>query len=210
MFGRSGKIKKAIAKSLRAALAGDGSAAFSPIEKLREEEKVDAYVDLCQQLIYEEDLAAAAAAADQAVELAPDELYVLDAKAEVAIEDGRLTDALAIYRGMYEISPDDPAVISGLAALYLSSDDARAAVDLLEACASEEPQVKLRLGEALYADDRAEEALALLEQVYDYYEGSLKHASFVDNVESMIARRDEARRLRDDVSAELNGREATT
>ena len=130
--------------------------------------------------------------------------FSVHSKAEVAAEDGRLADALALYQRMYEISPDDPAVISRLAALYLSSDDATAAVELLEAAASDEPAVKLRLGEALYAADRAEEGLAILEQVHDYYESSLKHASFVDNIEGMVARRDEARRLRDDVFADRN------
>lgn len=210
MFGRKSKIKKAIATSLRAALDGAGAAAFAPIEKLLAAEQVDAYVDLCHQLIYEEALEAADAAVDLALVQAPEELYVLDAKAEVAAEAGRFADALAIYQKMYEIAPGDLAVIGGLAELYLSNDDASAALALLESCPDlSEPALQLRLGEALYAADRATEALAILEQVHDYYEGSLKHASFVDDIEGIVASRDAARRLRDDVFAELRGREAT-
>lgn len=209
MFGRGGKIKRAIDDSVHAALDGGGASAFAPIEKLREGEKVDAYVDLCHRLIFEEDLVAAGAAVDRALELAPRELYVLDAKAEVAVEDGRVPDALAIYRSMYELAPDDPAVITGLANLLLGSGDAAAAIAIIEPHASwEEPALQLRLGEALYAADRAEEALELLEKVHDHYEAALKHASFVDNFQDLKNRLGEASRLRDAVFADLHGREA--
>ncbi len=209
MFGRTAKIRKAIDKSLRSALAGNDDDAFAPIRKLRPEEKVDAYVDLCHQLIYEEDLEAADAAIDQALELAPEDLYVLDAKSEVAVEDGRSSDALAIYRKMYELAPDDPEVVSGLAALYLRNGDSRAALELLAAWAdSEEPKLQLRRGEALFAADRPEEALAILEQLHRHYQSSLKQASFVDNVEDMVARLDEVSRMRDAVLAELQGSDA--
>jgi len=193
-----------------AALRGDGDKAYAPIEKLRDAEKVEAYVDLCHRLIYEEDLVAAGAAIDKALELAPEELYVLDAKSELASEDGRPEDAVAVYRTMYEIAPNDPAVIRGLGSLLLGGGDAAGAVAVLEPHAkSDDAELQLRLGEALYAADRGKEALEILEQVHDYYESKLKHASFVDNFQALKDRFDEASRLRDDVFAELNGREAT-
>jgi tetratricopeptide (TPR) repeat protein len=210
MFGRASKIKRAVDRSVRAVLQGDGASAYAAIEKLRDDEKPGAYVDVCHRLIYEEDLEGAAAAVERALALAPTELYVLDARADVAVEDGRMSDALGIYRTMYELAPDDPAVIVGLADLLLANNDPEAAVALLEPHAgSGEAYVRLRLGEALYAADRAPEALELLEQVHDHYTSSLKHASFVDNFQELKNRLDEASRLRDDVYAELHGREAS-
>ncbi len=209
MFGRTGKIRKAIERSVRAALDGkDGP--FAPIEQLRDSEKVDAFVDVCETLIYEEHLEAADRAADCALALAPNELYVQHAKAEVAIEDGRLPDAVTIYQQMYQQAPDDPAVITGLASLHLSSQAPAAAVELLEPHAdSDHPALQLRLGEALFAADRPEDALAVIERVHDHYRSALKHATFVDNTEELEARLSQAARLRDDIYAELHSGEGT-
>jgi len=210
MFGRGSKIKKAIAKSVEAALNGAGTQSFEPIEGLRDGEKVDAYVDLGHQLIFEEDLATAEAAIDRAVKLAPRELYVLDAKAEVCAEAGRYQDARSVYEKMYELAPHDPAVVVGLAQLMLSTHAADAAVTLLEKPASWDfPEIQMCLGEALFAAGESARALELLEQVHDHYTAALKRASFVDNFEELRHALEAATRLRDDVFAELHGREAT-
>ena len=111
---------------------------------------------------------------------------------------------------MHEIAPDDPAVVTGLASLHLAGNDAAAAVGVLEAQSdSKHPEVRLRLGEALFAADRTKEALAVLQEVHDYYVAALKHASFVDNPQEIQARLAETVRLRDAVVAELHGSEAT-
>ena len=209
MFGRTGKIRKAVERSVKAALAGEDDA-FAPIEGLRDSEKVDAYIDVCETLIFEEDLEAADRAADRALALAPDELYVQHAKAEVAMEAGRLADAVAIYEQMYQQAPDDPAVITGLASLHLSNQTPAAAVEILEPHAdSQNPALQLRLGEALFAADRAEDALVVLDRVHDHYRSALERATFVDNPEELQARLGHAARLRDEVYAELYGPEGT-
>lgn len=210
MFGRGSKIKRAIAKSVEAATNGAGTLSFEPIEGLRDGEKVDAYVDLGHQLIFHEELATAEAAIDRAVQLAPRELYVLDAKAEVCVEAGRYEDALSVYQTMYELAPHEPAVVLGLAQLMLSTHAADAAVALLEKHASWNfPQTQQCLGEALFAAGQSAKALELLEQVHDHYTAALKQASFVDNFQELRHALEAATRLRDDVFAEVHGREAT-
>ncbi len=209
MFGRTGKIRKAIDLSVRAALAGEDHP-FAPIERLRDSEKVNAFVNACETLIFEEALEAADRAADCALALAPKELYVQHAKAEVAIEDGRLPDAVTIYQQMYQQAPDDPAVITGLASLHMSSHAPAAAVELLEPHAdSDNPALQLRLGEALFAADRAEDALAVLERVHDHYRSALQRATYADNTDELQARLSQAERLRDDIYAELRGGDGT-
>jgi predicted Zn-dependent protease len=208
MFGREGKIKRAIEASVRNALAGDGDDAFAPIDALRDDEKVEAYVDACHQLIFEENLAAAAVAVDRALALAPDELYVLDTQAQLALERDQFSRAVEIYRRMHELAPDDPGVLTGLAELLLRSDDAAGAIALLEPhAASANPELELKLGEALYAADRAREADMLLAKVQAYYAAALQQLRLGDDPRELRRRFDEATELRQNVLDELHGGE---
>ncbi|GIG69548.1 tetratricopeptide repeat protein [Phytomonospora endophytica] len=102
----------------------------------------------------EEDTATARAAYDRALELAPDLLGALTARAELAYGEGDLTAALADLDKAAEAHPDDPAVLFNRAVVLLDLGFGERALADLETAAREapdDPDVREKLDELLGA-----------------------------------------------------------
>lgn len=210
VFGRKAKARKAIARAL-ASVREDGDLAdHAPIEQLSDDLRASAYYTLVQELVDDERFAAAKHALSRALELAPDEpeLHALAATIHRELRD--LTHAIAAQRRVVAARPRDVAAALSLAELLIATEQLDDAVALLRGFAHEaDREIDTRLAEALFVRGDTQEAFAILDRVCGQYEAQLREPWSVPDRQGLIARAGHARRLRDDVYAELHGREAT-
>lgn len=208
MFGRKHKIRKAVDRTL-AGMIDEVTLDFAPIEALATPLHGDAYGLLALTLYHDERYAAARTAVERAIAAAPADVGLHELAASVAIEEGRLDDAIAPLTWVVEARPREanPVVVLGGHLLALERLDE--AIALLEPRrAWGDPAINHVLAEVLFVRGDGAAALELLDEVCAYYDAAMKHAMGVQ-WNDLKARSDEADRLRADVYAELHGREAT-
>ncbi|HEY5922797.1 MAG TPA: tetratricopeptide repeat protein, partial [Kofleriaceae bacterium] len=208
-LGRKAKIRKAVDRARATVRADTDLADLAPIEELPAEWHAQAFGWLAVALFDDELYTAARASLDRALALAPDEPELHRLAGEIATELGDADTAIEAQRRVVAASPRDPQQAIVLAELLIVSERAGEAIELLEGLSDlHDAAVETRLAEALFVSDRGEEALALLDDVCARYDAQLKELSAAD-WQALKARADEAHRLRDDVYAEMHGREAT-
>jgi cytochrome c-type biogenesis protein CcmH/NrfG len=201
MFGRGAKIRRAVRKALDE--GGPGA-----IEALAPELRGTAYGSLALAYYKDEQLDAARDALGRGLAVSPDDLDLHQLAATIAIEEGRTDDAIAAQTRVVAASPRDPDAASTLAELLLAAERVDEAVALLTPWRGKDPATDHRLAEALHVAGDGAGALALLEGVCAHYDAQLKQLSPAD-WHALKSRADEAERLRDEIFAELHGREAT-
>lgn len=215
MFGRKAKIRKAVARAFDAIGGGDDlpDDARAPIEALAAEHRPTAYFNLAHELVDDERYAAALRATERALELAPDEVDLFALLARIHRERGELVAAIGAQRRVVAANPRAIRPALALATMYVETGQAAQlgeAVDLLRALApAGDREVDALLAEALFLRGEAEAAFELLDRVCGEYDAQLREPWSVPDRQGLIARAEHARRLRDDVYAELHGREAT-
>lgn len=209
VFGARRKREKAVERAL-AVLLHDGSAGgYLPIEQLPPQHRLEALLELARRLSREDETELALATVKRALAAAPDEREALELSADLELELGRVDGAIHAWKHIVGLAPQDEEAAGTLARLLIDADRAAEALELLaDYDAEESPDLALRLGEALYVSDRSDEALPLLEQVCETFERALRLAMGPE-WQAVKVRLDEAERLRDDVHAELHGREGT-
>lgn len=208
-LGRKGKIRRAVDRALATVRDERDFADVAAIEALPAEWHAQAFGWLAVALFDDERYAAAKVLLDRALALAPDEPQLHELAGAIATELGDADAAIEAQRRVVAASPRDPKAAIALAELLIAAERPGEAITLLEPLLDlHDPEVETRLAEALFVSDRAEEALALLDGVCELYDAQLQQLSPAD-WQALKARADEAMRLRDDVYAELHGREAT-
>lgn len=201
MFGRKGKIRRAVRRAL-------DSGGVDAIEGLAPALRGAAYGSLALAYYQDEQLDAARDALGRALAIAPDDVDLHQLEATLAIEEGRTEDAIAAQTRVVAASPKDPEAAAALAELLLAAERIDEAIALLTPRRGQDPATDHRLAEALYVGGDAAAALELLGHVCAHFDAQLKQLGAADWHE-LKSRADEAERLRDDVYAQLHGREAT-
>src|SRR5688500_18558503 len=208
-FGRKAKIRKAVERALAGVEADDDLADHAPIEALPEPLQLQAYYTLVLALHDDELYAAARHTLARALALAPENAELQRLAAMLASELGDVDDAIEAQRRVVAASPRDMTAVATLADLLIISERIEEAIALLRPLHSEQdPTLDTKLAEALFVHGDNEEALAILDAVCALYDAQLKHV-FGPEWQTIKARADEADRLRNDVYAEMHGREAT-
>ena len=107
------------------------------------------------------------------------------------------------------MQPSNAPSAAALAEMLIDADRVAEAIELLRPLRElHDPVLETRLAEALFVTGEAAEALAILDEVCDHYDVQTKELAGAD-WEALKKRAGEASRLRDDVYAEMHGREAT-
>ena len=209
-FGRKAKVRKAIARAVVPISSDHDLADHAPLEELPPELRPSAYFTLVHELIDDERFIAARAAVRRALELAPDEPELHALAAAVDRELGELTAAVAAQRRVVAANPEDVTAARTLAELLITTEQLDDAVALLRGFAhAGDREIETRLAEALFLRGESHEALEILQRVCAAYDAQLREPWSVPDRQGLIARARHADRLRDDVYAELHGREAT-
>jgi len=210
VFGRKAKIRKAVARAL-ATVAGDGGLAdHAPIEALPEADRPTAYFNLGHELVDDEHYAAAKHAVARALELAPDENDLHELAATIHRELGDLPAAIAAQRRVVMAAPTEPTRVHALAELLIVAAKLDDAIRLLRPFEHDgDRELATLLAEALFVHGESQEAFEILDDVCAQYELELREPWSVADRQGLIARASHARRLRNDVYADLHGREAT-
>ena len=210
VFGRKAKIRKAVDRALARVVKEHDVADHAPIEDLPVELQPTAYFTLAHALADDERYAAAKHTLERAIALAPDEIDLHRLSASIHRELGNVADAIAAQRRVVDAAPDEAAPALALAELLITSEQLVDAITLLRSFAYvHDREVNTRLAEALFVNGESEEALAILDEVCAQYEAQLREPWSVTDRQGLISRAEHASRLRDDVYAELHGREAT-
>jgi tetratricopeptide (TPR) repeat protein len=208
-FGRKAKLRKAIDRALARVEQEDDLADHAPIEVLPAELQAETYGRVALALFHDERYTAAQVSLARALELAPDESELHELAAAVASHLGAIDEAIAAQRRVVVARPGETRPIEALADLLMGAERIDEVIELLRAKRGlEDPVLETRLAEALFVSGQHAEALDILDQVCAVYDVQLKRA-FEREWQDLKARADEASRLRDDVFAELHGREAT-
>jgi tetratricopeptide (TPR) repeat protein len=186
-FGKVGRVKRALSAladelPLREVLAG-----LSAVER---DEVVTARVE---QLLFDDDLAAAAALLEVALALPDVGVATLLAAENVCTLRGDLAQAIELCERALEVTPDDDALAIRLAGRLTDADRAQEALDVLDLLSSDGPELRIERGRALLALDRLAEAVEALRPAGAAYESAMKHAMTREAW-------DEARRGYEDVS----------
>ena len=182
----------------------------APIEALPLELQLTAYYTLAHALADDERYAAAKHTLERAMALAPDELDLHRLSASIHRELGDIAGAIAAQQRVVAGATGEPAPALALAELLITTEQLDDAIALLRPLAHvHDREVKARLAEALFLRGESEEALAILDEVCAQYEAQLREPWSVPDRQGLISRAEHASRLRDDVYAELHGREAT-
>ena len=206
-FGRKAKIRKAV-DGVLASIGDEGAAPdFAPIEALASDLHVQAYYTLTLALYEDELYAQAKASLERALALAPDERELHALAAQIDAELGEVDDAIEAQRRVVAKNPKDKTALASLAELLIAAERIDEAIEVLQGD-RDDPVLDTRLAEALFLANRNEEALELLDEACALYDAQLKQLSGAD-WQALKSRADEADRLRQDVYAELHGREAT-
>jgi tetratricopeptide (TPR) repeat protein len=207
----SGGRRRAAVRSAIAVAEDPGGldAAFAALDPLPTRDRAEALCLLADHLRREDALDGARTALTRALDTVPDHRGAAERLATVESERGDLTAALAATARLVELVPDAIEPVCNYAGFLLTAGRAAEALAAVEASPyAGEPMVALKRGEALFALDRKEEALELLDAVSDHYERELR-AGLVSQ-ETWQHLRDlhgEASRLANSARAELHGRE---
>jgi tetratricopeptide (TPR) repeat protein len=141
--------------------------------------------------------------------MAPGEVELHQLAASIAIEIGDRDQAIAAQRRVVELQPSHAPSAAALAGMLIDAERFAEAIELLRPLRDlHDPVLETRRAEALFVTGEAAEALAILDEVCDHYDVRLKELAGPD-WQALTERAGEASRLRDDVYAELHGREAT-
>ena len=209
MFGRKARIRKAIDRAIARLQQADDLADYAPIEALPEDHRAQAYRWLANVLFHGEWYRAAQHSVTRALALTPDEVELHQLAASIAIEIGDRDEAIAAQRRVVARQPRNAPSAAALAEMLIDAERLSEAIELLQPLRDlHDPVLEMRLAEALFVTGEAAEALAILDEVCDHYDARMKELAGPDWQE-LTERAAEASRLRDDVYAELHGREAT-
>jgi tetratricopeptide (TPR) repeat protein len=210
VFGRKAKIRKAVARALATIDAEDDMPELGAIEALNPALHGDAYGWLASELFDDERHAAARAVLERALAIAPDDLDLHKLAANLAMAQERPADAIVALQHIAAQRPRELEWVAALAGHLIDADRIDEAIETLEPHrASGDPTLQHRLAEALLARGDRELALELLDQVCEYYDRELKQMMSIGEWNALKSRADEASRLRNDIYAEVHGREAT-
>ena len=207
VFGRKAKIRKAVARALE---RGDDLPDHEPIEALPPELQPQAYFTLAHWLHEDERYAAAKHTIERALALVPGEIDLHRLGAAVHRELGDVEAATAAQRRVVAASPNDTAAAIALADLLILLERLDEAIELLRRHVdADDPEANAKLAEALFVRGQSEEAFAILDEICARYESLLREPWSIPDRQGLISRAQHAQRLRNDVYAELHGREAT-
>jgi tetratricopeptide (TPR) repeat protein len=208
VLGRKSKIRKAVDRALAAVHEDDDVADHSPIDALAAGLQVEAFYTLALALYDDDRHVAAQISLARAVVLAPEEADLHRLSATIASELGDVEGAIAAQTRVVASLPQDAAALAALADLLIGDERIEDVIALLDPRRGEDPVLDTRLAEALYLHDRHDRALAILDEVCALYETQLKRG-IASDWQALKARAEDADRLRNDVYAEVHGREAT-
>jgi tetratricopeptide (TPR) repeat protein len=210
VFGKKAKIRKAVTRALATVDAEDDMPALAAIEALDPALHGDAYGWLASELFDDERYEAARTVLERALAIAPDDLALHKLAANLATEQGRPDDAIVALQHIAAQLPGEIEWVAALAAHLIDAERIDEAIATLEPYrAAGDPTLQHRLAEALLVRGDREPALELLDQVCAYYHRELKQMMSLGEWNALKSRADEASRLRDDIYAEIHGREAT-
>lgn len=208
-FGRKAKIEKAVKRALSRVEAEDDLADHAPVEALAAELQAEAYYEIAHALDRDERWHAARHSLERAEALSPNAIEVQQMKAALASELGDRDGAIAAQQRVVEMLPREVAPVLSLAGMLIDCERIADAIVLLRPWHAEgDPEIDTRLAEALFVGGETVEALEILDAACAAYDAQLKHL-FSGDWQALKSRADEAHRLRNDVYAELHGREAT-
>jgi tetratricopeptide (TPR) repeat protein len=209
VFGRKARIRKAADRAIARLERPDDLADHAPIEALPEDLRAQAYGWLANVLFEGEWYPAAQHSVASALALAPDEVELHQLAASIAIEIGDRAEAVAAQRRVVAMQPTNAPSAAALAEMLIDAERLQEAIELLRPLRDlRDPVLETRLAEALFVTGEGAEALAILDEVCDHYDVRMKELAGAD-WQALVERAGEASRLRDDVYAELHGREAT-
>jgi tetratricopeptide (TPR) repeat protein len=209
VFGRKARIRKAVDRAIARLERPDDLADHAPIEALPEDLRAQAYGWLANVLFEGEWYPAAQHSVASALALAPDEVELHQLAASIAIEIGDRAEAVAAQRRVVAMQPTNAPSAAALAEMLIDAERLQEAIELLRPLRDlRDPVLETRLAEALFVTGEGAEALAILDEVCDHYDVRMKELAGAD-WQALVERAGEASRLRDDVYAELHGREAT-
>jgi tetratricopeptide (TPR) repeat protein len=208
VFGRKAKIRKAVARALETVRDESGVADHAPIEALPAALHLQAYYTLVLALQEDELYVAARHTLLRAIELAPDSPELQALRASIASEVGELDDAIAAQRRAVAAAPKDVNAVLALTDLLLTAERVDEALELLQPRRGDDAELDAKLGEVLFVHGDNEQAFALLDEVCNLYYAQLKQGLAVD-FQALKTRYEHVDRLRQDVYAEMHGREAT-
>ncbi|MDX2092698.1 MAG: hypothetical protein SFX73_32835 [Kofleriaceae bacterium] len=205
-FGKKAKLQRAIDASLAPVDAEDDLADHAPIEALPPELRPEAFRRVALALYRDDRFPAAQHSISRALALAPDALAINELAVMIASELRDYDAAISAQRRVMAARPREPHLAEALADILLEAERLDEVIALLEPLrALGDPEVDARYAEALHLLGRNDEAFEILDRVCREYEANLKR--FPNG--GGHNRSEQAHRLRDDVYAELHGREAT-
>jgi cytochrome c-type biogenesis protein CcmH/NrfG len=204
------RIERAVQRT-RAALADGKAEPYQAIESLDDDEQVPALTLVAEELLAGEQLDEARVALERALALAPESWDALGLLAQLERDTpGHAKQAVAAYERLLRTDPGNPDVSADLAQVLIQDGQVDRAVTMLGTLEPDEhPAVALRLGEALVAAGRLEEALAGLSKVRELYAYRLQHGGFAGESAEARQQMAEAARLHDEIEAELAAGDST-
>jgi tetratricopeptide (TPR) repeat protein len=205
VFGRKAKIRKAVDRALASEPADHAA-----IDALPADQRPTAYYNLGHTLADDERYADAKRAVERALELEPNELDLYRLAATIHRELGDTAAAIAAQRRVVAATPGDIAQARALGEMLVAAGALDDAIALLRPLAdAHDRELDALLAEALFVHGESDEAFAILDAVCKQYELQLREPWSVPDRQGLISRAQHAMRLRDDVYADLHGREAT-
>jgi tetratricopeptide (TPR) repeat protein len=207
-FGKKAKIEKAVRAAVRNVEAETDLADDAPIEALPENLRAEAFYEVARAMFRDERYEQAKPPLARALALSPNAIELHQLAASIATELGAIDDAIAAQRRVVEMVPREVAPLAALAGMLIDTEQIDEVIELLRPHRANDPELATRLAEALFVRGENAEALEILDDVCANYDAQMKHM-FAGDWQTLKDRADEAHRLRDDVYAELHGREAT-
>jgi tetratricopeptide (TPR) repeat protein len=183
---------------------------FAIMDELDDDERIPAFLGLAERLIDEEAYDHARRVVERTLELAPDSWDALGLLVQAERHDPeRQPQAIAALRRLLAADPGNADVAADLAMLLTENQQAEESLALLRGLEDKtSPAVILRIGEALVALGRHEEALTALADVRELYNYRMKHAMLHGDQYEMREHMLGAARLYQEIQEELHGREA--
>jgi tetratricopeptide (TPR) repeat protein len=210
VFGGKAKIRKAVARAFASVIGDDDVADLAPIEALPANVQASAYALLARELVDDERYVAAHDVVERALALAPDDVALHRYAATIHRERGDVAAAIAALERVVAADPRAVPPARELAQLLIKAAAFDDAIALVGRFADDrDRELEALRAEALFLRGDSREALAILDEVCARYEAELREPWSTTDRHGLIARAEDARRLRADVYAELHGREAT-
>jgi tetratricopeptide (TPR) repeat protein len=180
------------------------------MEELDDDERLPALLGLAERLVDEEAYEHARRVVERALEVAPDSWDALGLLVQAERHDPeRQPQAMDALRRLLAADPGNAEVAADLAMLLTENEKAAEALELLGKLEDRtSPVVALRIGEALVALGRQEEALKAIAEVRDLYDYRLKHGMLQGDAYELREHMMQAARLYQEIQAELHGRES--